>query len=163
LLRLGQDAEQVLHVVTDLVRDHVGLRELTGLAADVAAAKARRDLIEERGVEIDLLVRRTIERPHRALRHPAAIGARGAAVENQNRSTLCRPARGEPFLPRRLGAPAPFAAEAALAAGGGAAPPRRRGPPPLRLPLPAQVPAPADEHARIDAERPADQAERDDR
>src|SRR5262245_40475153 len=73
LLRLGQDAEQVLHVVADLVCDHVGLRELAGFAADVAAAEARRDLIEERGVEIDLLVHRTIERPHRALRDPAAI------------------------------------------------------------------------------------------
>ena len=66
LLRLRQDAEQVLHVMADLVRDHIGLRELAGLAADVAAAEAGRDLIEERGVEIDLLVGRAIERPHRA-------------------------------------------------------------------------------------------------
>ena len=33
LLHLGQDAEQVLHVMADLVRDHIGLRELAGLAA----------------------------------------------------------------------------------------------------------------------------------
>ena len=31
LLRLRQDAEQVLHVMADLVRDHIGLRELAGL------------------------------------------------------------------------------------------------------------------------------------
>ena len=28
LLHLRQDAEQVLHVMADLVRDHIGLREL---------------------------------------------------------------------------------------------------------------------------------------
>ena len=41
LLHLGQDAEQVLHVMADLVRDHIGLRELAGLAAAAAEARAR--------------------------------------------------------------------------------------------------------------------------
>src|SRR5262249_19653231 len=48
LLRLRQDAEQVLHVVADLVRDHVGLRELAGAA--LATAESGLDLLEERGV-----------------------------------------------------------------------------------------------------------------
>ena len=33
LLHPRQDAEQVLHVMADLVGDHIGLRELAGLAA----------------------------------------------------------------------------------------------------------------------------------
>src|ERR1041385_1033016 len=65
LLHLGQDAEQVLHMVADLVGDHVGLRELAGLAA--AAAKAPLELVEERGIEIHLAVIGTVERSHRAL------------------------------------------------------------------------------------------------
>src|SRR5262249_32778576 len=88
LLRLRQDAEQGLHVVSDVVRDQIGLRELAGLAADVAAAEAGLDLPEERGVEVDFLVRRTIERPHRALRDAAAIRARGAAIQDQYRGTI---------------------------------------------------------------------------
>src|SRR6476469_10752772 len=65
IFRTRQHAEQILHVVADLVRDHVSLRELTGFAA--AAAKPRLYLVEERSVEIDLLVIGTIERPHRSL------------------------------------------------------------------------------------------------
>src|SRR5262249_6007616 len=45
LLRLRQDAEQVLHVMADLVRDYVGLRELAGTA--LATAEAGLDLLEE--------------------------------------------------------------------------------------------------------------------
>ena len=41
LLHLGQDAEQVLHVVADLVRDHIGLGELAGLAGAAAEAPSR--------------------------------------------------------------------------------------------------------------------------
>src|ERR1035441_7282868 len=49
-LRLGQSAEQVLHVVTDLMRDHIGLREFAGVAG--ATVKARFDLTKKRRVEI---------------------------------------------------------------------------------------------------------------
>jgi hypothetical protein len=38
----------ILDVVADLVRYHIGLSELAGIAADIAAAEARRDLIERR-------------------------------------------------------------------------------------------------------------------
>src|SRR4051812_28552758 len=60
LLRARQDAKQVLHVMPDLVCDHVGLRELARLAA--AAAETGFELAEKRGVEIDLLIHRTVER-----------------------------------------------------------------------------------------------------
>src|SRR6185295_5808110 len=53
-LHLRQDAELVLHMMADLVRDHVGLRELAGRA--IAAAEAAFELAEERRVEIDFLV-----------------------------------------------------------------------------------------------------------
>src|ERR1019366_5520612 len=69
-LRLGQSAEQVLHVVTDLMRDHIGLREFAGVA--LATVKARLDLTKKRRVEIDAPVGRTIKRPHRRLREAAA-------------------------------------------------------------------------------------------
>src|SRR5262249_2175018 len=59
LLCLRQDAEQVLHVMADLVRDHVSLRELAGAA--LATAETGLDLLEELGVEIDLLIDRAVE------------------------------------------------------------------------------------------------------
>jgi hypothetical protein len=40
LLHLWKQSELVLKVVADLVSNHVGLRELAGLAADVASAEA---------------------------------------------------------------------------------------------------------------------------
>ena len=70
LLHLGEDAEQILHVMPDLVGDHVGLRELASLAG-IAAAEPVLQIAEERGVEVNALVVGTIERAHR--------GARGAA------------------------------------------------------------------------------------
>ena len=49
--------------MTDLVGDHVGLRELAGLAAGTAAELSLQ-IVEERGVEIDALIVRAIERAH---------------------------------------------------------------------------------------------------
>ncbi len=69
-LRLRQGAEQVLHVVADLVRDHIGLREFACLA--LATVEARLDLAKKRRVEIDAAVGRTIERSRRGLREAAA-------------------------------------------------------------------------------------------
>ena len=94
LLRLGQDAQQVLHLVSDLVRDHIGLRELAGLAAEVA----------ERGVEINRLVDRAIERPHGALRDAAARGVGHPAIEHQHRRAISLAVLGEDFLPLQLSA-----------------------------------------------------------
>ena len=67
-LYLRQNAEQVLHVMADLVGDHIGLRELAVPAAGIAAAESPLEVLEERGVEINLLIVRTVERPHRGLR-----------------------------------------------------------------------------------------------
>ena len=51
--------EQILDVVTELVRDHVGLREIA------RGTKARGEILEEAEIEIDLVVRRTVERSGR--------------------------------------------------------------------------------------------------
>src|SRR5262249_21460533 len=87
LMRLRQDTELVLHMMADLVRDDVGLHELAGAAAGIAAMEARLDLAEERGIEIDLLVVRAIERTHGAL-GIAAGGRRRAAVEDESRRAI---------------------------------------------------------------------------
>src|SRR5262245_45714111 len=79
-----QNAEQVLHVMADLVRNHVGLRELTALAADLAAAETPLEVLKERSVEIDLMVDRAVERPHGGLGGPAGR-ARGAGEHDQSR------------------------------------------------------------------------------
>ena len=150
--------------MADLVRDHVGLRELAGLAADVAAAEAGRDLLEERGVEIDLLVRRAIERPHGALRDSAAAGLRLAAVEHENRRAIGLAVLGEDLLPH-----APRCCRAPCSRSGPCRPAARRCVAHverrlhLRLARAGQDFGAADEEARIDAERPADQAEHHDR
>src|SRR5260370_7331149 len=67
LLHLRQDAEQILHVVTDLVGDHVSLGELARLAV-VAAAKPALQVAEERRLEIHPLPLATIHPPHPAAR-----------------------------------------------------------------------------------------------
>src|SRR3954447_2972052 len=85
IFRSRQDAEQILHVMANFVRDYVSLRELTGFAA--AAAKPRLDLVEERSVEIDLLVIGTIERPHCSLGR-AATRLRDAAIHDQRRRAI---------------------------------------------------------------------------
>src|SRR5262249_5347889 len=72
LLYLRQQSEQILHVVADLVRDHVGLRELAGFTADIAGPKPSLKILKETCVEVDLLVQRAIERTHRGLRKAAA-------------------------------------------------------------------------------------------
>src|SRR5262249_29154850 len=99
--------------MADLVRDHIGLRELARPATDVAAAKARRDLIEEGGVEVDLLISRAVERSHRALRGSAATGMRRAAIKNEDWRTISFAVLGEDLLPLQLGAAEHLAHEAA--------------------------------------------------
>ena len=98
---LRQHAEQVLHVMADLMRDHIGFRELAGLAA--AAVEAHLHVVEERGVEIDALVARTIERPHGGAGKAAAAVAFDAAVEHQARRPVAVTARLEDVAPDVLG------------------------------------------------------------
>src|SRR5215471_4284003 len=71
-LHLGQDSEQILHVMTDLVRDHVGLGELAAFASNIAAAEASLEILKECGVEIDLPIVWTIERTRGGLGKPAS-------------------------------------------------------------------------------------------
>ena len=64
VLHLGQDSKQILQVVADLVRDNLGLGELTALASDIATAETPLEILKERGVEINLLIVRAVERAH---------------------------------------------------------------------------------------------------
>ena len=56
---LAHGAEQVLDVVAVLVGEDVGLDEVAALAAELALEH----VVEERGVEVDVLVGRAVERP----------------------------------------------------------------------------------------------------
>src|SRR5580692_8385881 len=58
---LRQDAELVLHVMADLVGDHIGFGELAGVAVR-AGAELVLHIVEERGVEINALIERAVER-----------------------------------------------------------------------------------------------------
>src|SRR4051794_22642747 len=58
LANLAHGAEQVLHVVAVFVRDDVGLRERSAGRAEPGA-----QLVEEAEVEIDVTIRRAVERP----------------------------------------------------------------------------------------------------
>src|SRR5262249_56119444 len=98
--------------MSDLVRDHISLRKLACLAADVAAVETRRDLIEERGVEIDLPVSGTVEGSHGTLRFSAATGMRRAAIENEHGRPINLAVAGEDLLPLQLGAAEHLAHEA---------------------------------------------------
>src|SRR5687767_4795728 len=75
-LGLFQDAEFVLNVMADLVRDHIGLGKFAGLAG--ATAEALLDLAKKRSVQIDAPVRRTVEWPHRRLRNATMAAVRSA-------------------------------------------------------------------------------------
>src|SRR5262249_48005017 len=85
--------------------------------------ETRRDLIEERGVEIDLPVSWTVERSHGALRFSAATGVRCAAIKNEHGRPVNLAVAREDLLPLQLGAAEHLAHEAAHlilgSAGGG--------------------------------------------
>src|SRR5215208_1981479 len=85
-LRLLQNAEFILHVVADLMRDHIGLRKFAGFAG--TAAEALFDLPEEGSVQIDALIGRTIEWAHRRLGEAATATLRRARKQNQPRRAI---------------------------------------------------------------------------
>src|SRR5262245_61969305 len=99
--------------MADLVRDHVGLRKLASPAADGADAKTRGELIEERGVEVDLLIGRAVERSDGALRGSVATGVARTAIENQHGCAVDLAVLGEDLLPLQFGAAEHLAHEAA--------------------------------------------------
>ncbi len=90
---LVHGAEQVLDVVAVLVRDHVGLRERATLGAEPAL-----QVVEEREVQIHLLVTRAVERADRGGGR-AARGAGGAAEQLGAGRLVLPPALGEPVVP----------------------------------------------------------------
>ena len=92
-------AEQVLSVMADLVGDHVGLGELAGLS--LAAVEPAFDFAEERGVEINPLVRERIGRTDCPKR--AGIYQR-AHAQIENWRLVGRATLREDRLPLRLGA-----------------------------------------------------------
>src|SRR5439155_317151 len=61
LVNLVHDAEQVLHVMADFVRDHISLGEVAGSVESVFHQLIKRE------VDVDLLVAQTVERPARGL------------------------------------------------------------------------------------------------
>src|ERR1700733_8557033 len=92
-----QDAEQVLDVMTGFMGNDIGRGEFAGIAR--AAVKPGLDLAEESGVEKYLLVRRTIKRSHRRLRHAAASAIGGVAEQHDLRTDIGLSAGAEDFAP----------------------------------------------------------------
>ena len=74
------DAQNLLHMVPDFVRQYVGLRELARSAKTIAK------LVEEGEIDIDLLVRRTVKRPGGRLCGSTA----GPSVTRKRTSLACR-------------------------------------------------------------------------
>ena len=93
-----EDAQQVLDVVSVLVRHHVGLRERPALGAE-----ARAQLVEEPQVDVDVLVGGAVERPHR--RGGGAAAALDAVREEPGAGRhVLAPAAGEGLGPVALDA-----------------------------------------------------------
>src|ERR1700719_1985640 len=149
--------------MADLVGDHIGLRELAGLA--LAAAEAGLDLAEKRGVQIDLLVAWTIEGAHRALRRAAARRLGLSLVEDEHRLTIGLAVSLEdvgPFTVNIAENRGNEPADVVARLGGAPRLATRRFPGLLNVRAARQDFGAPDQEARIDAERPADQAQHND-
>jgi hypothetical protein len=95
-LHLAGDAQQILHMVTHLVGDHVGLGKIA--RRPVAGLQ----LLVEGQVDIHLLVGRAVERPHGRLPHTAGR-ARGPGEEHQGRLGVLLAVLAEDLLPGIFG------------------------------------------------------------
>src|SRR5262245_20888937 len=160
-----QNAEQVLHVMADLVRDYVGLGELAALAADLAAAEAPFEILKERGVEIDLAIDRTVERPHGGLGGPAGRAC-GAGEHDQGRRLVGFARAREDLFPFGFRASEHGGHELAHLVGWGLRLGVLRGGLRLLLRAAAQLGqdlGSADQVERIDAQGPADETEHEER
>src|SRR5262249_62123119 len=125
------------------------------------------DLVEERGVEVDLAVDRAIERAHARLRRAAAAPVGDAAIHDQDRRGVGLPGLAEDVLPLDLGAAEDARDEHPGRVRRRAGPARLllAGPRPVLLIVAAAAVdhfGAADQQHRVDAERPADQAEHHD-
>ena len=154
--------------MAELVGDHIGLGELAGLAAGVAAAETPLEIAEERGVEIDPLVARAIERPHRGLGRSASR-TRAALIQHEPRRLVAAVRFLKDFLPAILVGGEHFADEASglvvrcrpVLLGRTRADRRLVGLLIARRIAREDLGA-ADQQPRVDAERPADQPEHHD-
>ena len=148
--------------MADLVRNHVGLGKLAGVAVR-AAAELVLQIVEERGIEIDALIARTVERPHGRLREGATASARSPRTSAASADDRCgRRRRKFPSSgPRCRPAPRRRICRSGRAAS------RRRPEAPDRFaagrPAAGENLRAVEQHARIDAEVPADQSDNDDR
>src|SRR5262249_40084989 len=143
----------------------IRLRQLTGLA--LAGAETVFQVTKEGRIDVDALIVGAIERPHGGLCHPAARLVGGAGEHDQPRRAVILIALLEDLLPAVLGVAqragedwphwAAGGAGLALPLGGGTVESRL-----VPLPAAGDTLGPADQQARIDAERPADQAENHD-
>src|SRR5580698_951504 len=146
--------------MADFVGDDIGLGELARLAV-AAGAELGLHIVEERGVEINARVARAVERPHRRLRHAAAARLR-AGIEAQLRRMIGPIVGGEDFTPGIFGAAEDQRDEAAGSVLWRARLRRRRLSGLLRAPAAGKNLRAVEQHARIDTEIPADQADDDD-
>ncbi len=96
LLHLARDAQQVLHMMADFVRDHVGLGEIA------RRTEAPAQFVEERHIQIELAVGRAIERSHLGLPH-ATGAARRPRKQDQRRLLVPLPGSAEDRPPGLLG------------------------------------------------------------
>src|SRR3984957_14031823 len=159
---LRQDAKLVLHVMADLVGDHIGFGEFAGVAVR-AGAELVLHVVEKRGVEIDALVERAVERPLGRFGESARRRL-GAGEQPQLRRMVGPAAGGEHLGPAVFGVAEDLRHEPAGRVG------RRAGRDVRGLLGLLRRRAAAGEnlraveqHARVDPEIPADQPDDDDR
>src|SRR5262245_41282529 len=145
--------------MTDLVGDHISFGEFAGFAG--AATEALLDVTEERGIEINASIVRAVERTHRRLRE-AATALDNARIKPKARHAISLPALLENFLPGVLRVPQYRGDKIAHLIA------RLLGCPPrlwlIRLLVVSAAVhdfGAADQHAGINSERPAEQAEND--
>ena len=91
------NAEQVLHVVADLVRDDISAREIA------ARPQLRFHLLVESEVDVELLVGRAVERAHRRFREAAARIDRAAVAARASASRYAAALVREDLAPDILG------------------------------------------------------------
>ena len=94
-LHLLEGTFQVLDVMADLVRQHIGLGEIARRTMLVL------HILEEAKVDIDLLIFRAVERPHAGAGWPTATDG-GASVEYKRRGGIAFPGPGEHTGPDSL-------------------------------------------------------------
>lgn len=101
LLHFWQHTQQVLYVVTNLVSNYLGLRELASLTADLASTQTPFEILKEARVEVDLLIKWTIERSHRGPCRPAA-GLCSTGEHDQGGRCIGSATLSENICPHRL-------------------------------------------------------------